>query len=93
MPAEFHTLDSFNKSILILKNDLRDLLSLGGKIDAPLLLLGLMYQEVCRLMEIEPDAPTTGKVPNHLVNSPFGIKEVQKIESLLKSLSLPSESR
>jgi hypothetical protein len=89
LPAEFHTLDSFNKSISILKTDLRDLSSLSGKIDAPLLFLELMYQEVCRSMEIEPDAPT--KAPNHLVKSPFGIKEVQKIESLLKSVRLPSE--
>ena len=89
MPAEFHTLDSFDKSISILKKDLGDSSIFNGKIDAPLLLLGLMYQEVFRAMEIEPDAAT--RAPNHLVNSPFGIKEVQKIESLLKRVSLPSE--
>ena len=45
-----------------------------------------MYQEVSCAMEIEPDTST--KVPNHLVNSPFGIKEVQKIERLLKGIHL-----
>jgi hypothetical protein len=89
LPAEFHTSESFDRSISILKKDFGDSSFFSGKIDAPLLLLGLMYQEVCRSMEIEPGAPT--KAPNHLVNSPFGIKEVQKIENLLKSVRLPSE--
>jgi hypothetical protein len=88
LPVEFHTSDSFDGIISILKNDLRDSSFLSGKIDAPLLLLGLMYQEVSRAMEIEPGALT--KDPTHLVNSPFGIKEVQKIESLLKSVHFPS---
>jgi len=61
-----------------------------GKIDAPLLLLGLIYREVTRAMEMEPDAPT--KAPVHLVNSPFGIKEVKKLERLIKSVVIPSES-
>ena len=59
----------------------------SGKIDAPLLFLALMYQEVSRAMEIEYDTLT--KVPNHLVNLPFGIKKVQKIERLLKGIHLP----
>ena len=46
-----------------------------------------MYQEVSRAMEIEYDTLT--KVPNHLVNLPFGIKKVQKIERLLKGIHLP----
>ena len=49
-----------------------------GKIDAPLLLLGLMYQEAAHVMEIEH---VDTKVPVHLAGSPFGIKELNKIES------------
>jgi hypothetical protein len=41
-------------------------------------------------MEMEPDAPT--KAPDHLVNSPFGVKEVKKIERLIESVVLPSET-
>jgi hypothetical protein len=74
-----------------LEKDLRNSLVLEDrKIDAPLLLLGLMYQEVSRSMEMEPDAPT--KAPDHLVNSPFGVKEVKKIERLIESVVLPSET-
>lgn len=90
MPSEFHTSKSFNKSISILKKDIGDSSFSSGKIDAPLLLLGLMYQEVSRAIEIDPGAST--KAPDHLINSCFGIKEMEKIESLLKSVSIPSES-
>jgi len=78
---------SFNQGISILKKDLGDLSVLGGTIDSPLLFLGLMYREITRAMEVEPDAPT--KAPDHLVNSPFGIKEVKKIEGLLKGIRIP----
>ena len=88
MPSEFHTSNSFDQGISILKNNFGDSSIFNGKIDAPLLLLGLMYHEVSRAMEIEPGAQT--KAPDHLVNSPFGIKEVKKIESLLKGVHLPS---
>jgi hypothetical protein len=57
-----------------------------GKIDAPLLLLGLMYREVSRSMEVEPDAPS--KHPEQVVASKFGIKEVKKIERLLNGLKI-----
>jgi hypothetical protein len=77
--------------ISILKKDLGDSSFFCGKIDSPLLLLGLMYQEVSRSMEIEPDSDAPTKAPNHLVHSSFGIKEVKKIESLLKSVRLPSK--
>jgi len=73
----------------MLKNDLGNISDLGGRIDAPLLLLGLIYQEISRAMEVEPDAPT--KAPDHLVNSKFGIKEMKKIEGLLKSIHFPSK--
>jgi hypothetical protein len=77
--------------ISILKKDLGDSSFSSGQIDAPLLLLGLIYQEVSRAMEIEPDSDAPTKAPNHLVHSSFGIKEVKKIESLLKSVRLPSK--
>jgi hypothetical protein len=74
--------------ISILKKDLRDSSFFSGKFDSPLLLLGLMYQEVSRAMEMEPDSDAPTKAPNHLVHSSFGIKEMKKIESLLKSVRL-----
>jgi len=55
-----------------------------GKIDSPLLLLGLMYREVSRSMEVEPGG--SSKYPEQLVSSKFGIKEVKKIELLLDGL-------
>lgn len=64
------------------------MLSENGKIDAPLLLLGLMYREASRAMEIEPGA--VAKVPVHLSESRFGIKELNKIESIFGKVCLPS---
>jgi hypothetical protein len=70
------------------KNAFKDLSVLqGGKIDGTLLLLGLAYREVSRAMEIEPHAITTE--PDHLVNSPFGIKQMDKIEKVINSIVLP----
>ena len=89
MPPEFHSTKSFDQCISMLKNDLGDPSVLGEGIDAPLLLFGLVYREISRSMEIEPDAQT--KAPNHLVNSPFGIKELKKIEGVLKGVHLPSK--
>jgi hypothetical protein len=51
-----------------------------GNVDAPLLLLGLLYREVCRAMEVEPGDETA---PSHLVNSPLGKKELDQIEKVL----------
>jgi hypothetical protein len=59
----------------------------GGKIDAPLLLLGLMYREVSRALEIEPEAPTES--PDHLIQSKFGIQQMNKISNLIKSVIVP----
>lgn len=73
----------------MLKKALADSSFLSGKIDAPLLLLGLMYQEVSRAIEVEPDTPT--KAPDHLVHSPFGVKELKRMESLLKTVHIPSD--
>lgn len=64
------------------------MLSDDGKIDAPLLLLGLMYREASHAMEIEPGAATN--VPIHLCESPFGIKELNKIESVFAKIRLQS---
>jgi hypothetical protein len=55
--------------------------------DAPLLLLGLMFREISRAMEIEEGEPT--KFPPQLVSSPLGIGEMQKLEALMESISLP----
>jgi hypothetical protein len=92
LPADFHSANFFNRTLLTVEKDLGDASVLEkGKIDAPLLLLGLMYREVSRSMEIEPDAPT--RAPVHLVNSPFGIKEIKKIERIINSVVLPSQPR
>jgi hypothetical protein len=70
LPAEFHSSKSFEQMLLTLKTQLKDSSVIdGGKIDSPLLLLGLAYREVARSIEIEPGAPTTA--PDHLVNSTF----------------------
>jgi hypothetical protein len=60
----------------------------NGRIDAPLLLLGLMYREASCAMEVEPGAATD--VPVHLSELPFGIKEPNKIESMLGKIRLAS---
>ena len=56
----------------------------GGKVNAPLLLSGLMYREICCAMEMEPDAPTGA--PKSLINSPFGIKKLKEIEAVLDNV-------
>ena len=89
LPPEFHTLEVFNDILSILKKDLWNTSVLAERIDAPLLLLGLVYREISCTMEVEPDAPM--EAPAHLVHSPFGIKEMNKIESMLKGIRLPSK--
>jgi hypothetical protein len=73
----------------ILGIDLKDshIIIEAGKIDAPLLLFGLMFREVSRAMEIEEG--TDPKVPIHLRNSPFGIKELNAMENLLDDVVVP----
>lgn len=89
LPKKFHSAESFDKALSILKKELGDTSVLEGvRIDAPLLLLGLMYREVCRAMEIEPGGDT--EAPDQLVNSPFGIDEMNKIETLLSEVCLPT---
>ena len=59
----------------------------AGKIDGPLLLFGLLYREVSRAIEAEPDDPTTNDAP-HLINSPFGIKELTEMEKLVNDVQI-----
>lgn len=88
LPADFHTKKSFNNSLSILKVALRDSSVFdGGKIDSPLLLLGLLFREVSRTIEVEPGESTA--YPQQLVNSPLGIGEMIKIEELVNSVALP----
>ena len=85
LPSKFHSWASFKSALSILKDSLCDPSVLeGGKVNAPLLLSGLMYQEICRAMEMEPDAPTGA--PKSLINSPFGIKELKEIEAVLDNV-------
>jgi len=58
------------------------------KVDAPLLLLGLLFREVSRAMEIEPGEPT--RYPPQLVHSPFGIEEMNQIEEIINTVVIPS---
>ena len=67
LPPEIHSVQSFKTT-------------LGMKcliVDAPLLLLGLLYREVCQAMEVESGDETA---PAHLIDSPLGIKELDQIE-------------
>ena len=87
MPADFHSPDSFKTALSIAEGDLNDPSVLEGKkLDVMLLLLGLMYQEVSRIMELEPDAPSMA--PLHFVHSPYGIKELQQIETLINNINI-----
>jgi hypothetical protein len=61
----------------------------NGKIDVPLLLLGLIFREVSRSMQIEPGAESD--LPQHLVDSPFGIQEMNRIEKMLDSVAFSED--
>jgi hypothetical protein len=68
----------------MVKKEMTDLSRLDpANVDAPLLLLGLLYREVCRAMEVEPGDETA---PDHLINSPLGIKELDQIEKVLNGI-------
>ena len=87
LPAEFHSASAFLKALSIGSKALEKCVLLeDGRIDAPLLLLGLMYQEASCAMEIEPGAATDILV--HLSELPFGIKELNKIESMIGKVRL-----
>jgi hypothetical protein len=88
LPDFFHGSGAFKKTLSIIKKSLADPSVLDdGRVDAPLLLLGLTYREVSRAVEMEPGAPTDA--PDHLKNSPFGIQEMNKIETLIDGVVLP----
>jgi hypothetical protein len=79
---------SFSNALSIVRDALRDLLVFeDGRMDAPLLLLGLIFREVSRSIEIEPGAPTL--YPQKLVHLPFGIGKMNEIEEMLDSVVLP----
>jgi hypothetical protein len=59
----------------------------GGNIDAPLLLLGLLFREVARAMEIEPGEPS--QYPEQLVESPLGIREMKQMEEVINAVAIP----
>ena len=89
MPAEFHSSAFFSKTLSMLKKALSKPFDLDAGIDSHLLPLGLMYREISRLIETEPKAATTA--PPHLVHSSFGIKELKRIEAVIKGIPLPSK--
>lgn len=75
--------------MVILREDLDDSSFLKeGTIDAPLLLLGLLYREVSRAVEIEPDDERM--LPPHLIESPFGILQLDQIQTLINGLKFSS---
>jgi hypothetical protein len=89
LPADFHSPAAFKRNISVLKKALADSSALeAGRIDSFLLLFGLMYREVSRSIEIEPDNPTNA--PDHLVNSSFGIAELNQLDALIFKVVLPS---
>lgn len=88
MPESFHTLSSFNKFTSLAKKALSDdSIFETGKIDSPLLLVGLMYREVGRVLEMEPG--DEGKYPDHLSNSPLGEPQMSKLNKLINDVALP----
>jgi hypothetical protein len=88
LPAEFHSPKSFRKALSILRDSFKDSsIFLSGKIDAPLLLLGLIFREVSRAVETEPGEPT--QYPQHLVDSPLGIREMNQLEEMITAIDVP----
>lgn len=82
LPGQIHSLRYFKTTLKLVK---RDLVKVEAEnIDPPLLLLGLVYREVCRAMEAEPGEETTA--PAHLINSPLGVKQLNEIEKVLNDL-------
>ena len=82
-------MDAFNDALSIVTNHLSDeSLMESGKVDAPLLLLGLIYREVSCCMEVEPGENMTA--PSHLVDSPLGINKLNEIEDFINGFVVPS---
>ena len=79
----------FFKDVINVEKGSFQTFDLDAGIDSHLLLLGLMYREISRLIETEPEVATTA--PPHLVHSSFGIKELKQIEAVIKGIPLPSK--
>ena len=89
LPASFHSSKSFEEALSIVKDALDDSSIFEDRnVDAPLLLLGLLFREVSRAMEIEVGEPT--HYPQQLVHSSLGIREMKMIEEMLNKVTLPS---
>jgi hypothetical protein len=87
LPPEIHSSKSFKNNLALVRKDLTDSLKAkASNIDGPLLLFGLLYREVSRAIEAEPDGETAA--PAHLINSPLGIKELNQIEKALNEVEL-----
>ena len=68
----------------MVRKEMTDLSRLDpANVDAPFLLLRLLYREVCRAMEVESGDETA---PAHLINSPLGKKELDQIERVVNGL-------
>ena len=68
----------------MVRKEMTDLSRLDpANVDAPLLLLGFLYREVCQAMEVESGDETA---PAHLIDSPLGIKELDQIEKVIDGL-------
>ena len=68
----------------MVRKEMADLSRLDpANVNAPLLLLGLLYREVCQEMKVESGDETA---PAHLINSPLGKKELDQIERVLNGL-------
>jgi hypothetical protein len=82
LPPQIHSSRSFKTTLALVKRDLVEVEA--GNVDPPLLLLGLVYREVCRAMEAEPGEETTA--PAHLINSQLGVKQLDEIEKVLNDV-------
>jgi hypothetical protein len=88
LPAEFHLSRSFKSALAIAAEAFRDSSVFEeSTIDAPLLLVGLIFREISRAMEVEEDEPS--KFPKQLVQSSLGIREMERIEAMLEAIPLP----
>jgi hypothetical protein len=68
LPAEFHSTSAFKKALLIGLEALKECVLLqNGRIDAPLLLLWLMYWEASRAIEVEPELYTPSPSPRGML--------------------------
>ena len=82
-------MDAFNDALSTVTDHLSDeSLMESGKVDAPLLLLGLIYREVSCCMEVESGENMTA--PSHLVDSPLGINKLNEIEDFINGFVVPS---